>query len=320
MGGGLIQNTPPIPGLVTGNPQKDFNSQLTELLQYANANSAEAVARGGVNLATLKTATSPTQAAQWWGEFEGPLVPGSDVRAGVATSVYNAVGSYTPGSQYTQPANSGPGATGAGATSATAILDSFPLGILNPLNIPSEVGNAIGGAAGSAAAGIGSGIESAILGIFGNIMKSLGFTSGKDFLIRISLIIMGVIILIIGIKSLANGTGSFTSGGSGSSRNSDSSSSDDGDLFSSLSDDDDSHSDKTASSASGNSSSGGGNLAGRSRPSSAANRSRQTPTRQTPTRRSAVGTSSVKSGATKATKYGPEKAIGKKAVETAALA
>lgn len=216
--GGLIQNTPAIPGLVTGNAQQDFDNQLTNLLQYANANSAEAVARGGVNLATFKQASNPTQAAEWWGEFEGPLVPGSDVRANVANSVYNAVGTYTPGTQYTQPANSGLSATGGNSGGGTtAILDSLPGGAFDPLNWPSYAGRAVGGAAGAAAAGIGTGIESAVTGLFGNIMKSLGFTSGKDFLIRISLILMGAIILIIGIKSLANSSGTLANSGAGNS-------------------------------------------------------------------------------------------------------
>jgi hypothetical protein len=108
------------------------------------------------------------------------------------------------------------GGTGGSTGSATGILDSFPGGALDPLNWPSEVGNA-GTAAGNAisgeiTSGIGSGIESAITGVFGNIMQNLGFKSGKDFLIRISLIIMGAIILIIGIKSLANSGSSALSG------------------------------------------------------------------------------------------------------------
>lgn len=95
-GAGLIGWTPPssaspISDIVTGNDQQDFDNQLTDLLTYANSNSAEAVSRGGVDLATLKAATSPQQAATWWSEFEGPANPGSDVRSGEVTTIYNAL-------------------------------------------------------------------------------------------------------------------------------------------------------------------------------------------------------------------------------------
>jgi hypothetical protein len=103
-GAGLIGNTPPYPGEVTGNAQKDFDSQLNNLIQYADSNSAEAVARGGVNLATLKNATNPTQAASWWSAFEGPLVPGSDIRTNVVNQVYQDLNGYKPSSGYVNTA------------------------------------------------------------------------------------------------------------------------------------------------------------------------------------------------------------------------
>lgn len=212
-GAGLIGNTPPYPNEVTGNAQADFDNELSNLLQYADSNSAEAVMRGGVDLATLKQATNPVQAAQWWSAFEGPLVPGSDVRSGVANTVYNDLNGFTPGSVYTQPNKGGvlTGAPGNSGSPATAILDSFPGGGFDPLNWPSEAGRAIGGAEGSVENAIGTGIESAIKGMFGSIMSSLGFKSGKDFLIRISLILLGVAILLIGIKGLVT-SGNSSSG------------------------------------------------------------------------------------------------------------
>lgn len=109
------------------------------------------------------------------------------------------------------------GGTSSGATAA-AILDDFPGGSFNPLNWPSEAGQAAGGAiAGQITAGIGNGIESAVEGIFGSIMTNLGFRSGKDFLIRAGLIIAGFIILVIGIKGFVSSGSSAFSGGAGGS-------------------------------------------------------------------------------------------------------
>lgn len=110
-GAGLIGWTPPSSAypnknIVTGNAQADFNAQLQDLLAYANNNSAEAVNRGGVNLQTLKSATDPVQAASWWSAFEGPLVPGSDIRTGVAQQIYSSLNGYQPNSGYTQPGGS----------------------------------------------------------------------------------------------------------------------------------------------------------------------------------------------------------------------
>jgi Phage tail lysozyme len=76
-------------GIGNNSPSVDFQNQAQALLSYANANSSDAVNRGGVDLATLKTATSPTQAGTWWSAFEGPLNPGSDVRNSVATQIFN---------------------------------------------------------------------------------------------------------------------------------------------------------------------------------------------------------------------------------------
>jgi hypothetical protein len=123
-GAGLIGWTPPSSAsphsnIVTGNRQQDFDNQLDDLLAYANSNSSEAVARGGVNLSTLKGATDPTQAASWWSAFEGPLVPGSDVRGGVATQVFNALSGYTPNGGYTQPAAGGAGGSQSATTTAS---------------------------------------------------------------------------------------------------------------------------------------------------------------------------------------------------------
>jgi hypothetical protein len=187
-GNGLIGWTPPLSGAVTGNDQKDFNTQLTALLQYANSNSAEAVARGGVDLSQLKDATSPTQAATWWSAFEGPLNPGSDVRDGVANSIYGALSSYTPGGAYTQPNVGSP---------ATGTLASF-----NPLS-PSSYIPAI-------ESGLLSGVKTAGSDLGDGLLSSFGFASWKDAAIRVSLILAGVVVLIIGIKHFAGGGGAVT--------------------------------------------------------------------------------------------------------------
>jgi hypothetical protein len=130
-GAGLIGWTPPssafpVQNIVTGNWQQDYDNQLRDLLAYAEANSPEAIARGGVDLNTLKRATDPQQAAIWWSKFEGPLVPGSDIRAGVASSVYGALAGYQPNSGWSQgPVNYQQG--GGGTTQQAQLTGWNPL-------------------------------------------------------------------------------------------------------------------------------------------------------------------------------------------------
>jgi hypothetical protein len=114
-GNGLIGWTPPLPGIVTGNAQADFDKQLTDLLAYAEANSGAAQARGGVSLAQLKQATNPITAGQWWSAFEGPATPGSDERQATAQQIYNELAGYTPNSGWTQGGQSAaPSSTSSG--------------------------------------------------------------------------------------------------------------------------------------------------------------------------------------------------------------
>jgi hypothetical protein len=85
--GGIIGWTPessakPIYPIVTGNASKDLQSQLTDLLTY---NKIWAQYIPGLN-----AQTDPVAAADYYSEnFERPAVKDSDVRASVATSVYN---------------------------------------------------------------------------------------------------------------------------------------------------------------------------------------------------------------------------------------
>lgn len=139
-GRGLIQWSYPAypspdPNIMTGNVQKDWQAQLTDLLTYANTNSAEAVRRGGVDLATLKKATNPQQAAQWWSAFEGPLVAGSDIRSGTVSQVYAALGgkggSYTPVQLTSTQPNTGTG-------TSTGTSGGSGGGISNPLDFQSD--------------------------------------------------------------------------------------------------------------------------------------------------------------------------------------
>jgi hypothetical protein len=83
-GGGLIQWTPyqqyGIP--ITGHASADLEAQLPLIIAYNNAQ--------GPNLvAMLNQIADPVQAADFYSQyFERPAVANSDVRAGVATSVY----------------------------------------------------------------------------------------------------------------------------------------------------------------------------------------------------------------------------------------
>ena len=97
---GLIQWTPgskaaPIQPIMTGNPQADFNAQLTDILHYNNTN-------GPVR--TLKNLSGdPVAASQYYSQnFERPAVTNSDVRANVANSIYQQLGGYKADASYTQ--------------------------------------------------------------------------------------------------------------------------------------------------------------------------------------------------------------------------
>jgi hypothetical protein len=183
-GAGLIAWTPPSSAspdsnILTGNAQQDFDTQLTDLLAYANSNSAEAVARGGVDLSTLKAASSPVQAASWWSAFEGPLVPGSDIRTGVVNSIYSDLNGYSPN---------------AGYTNTNAQLDS------------------------SLTAGTGSGDCVGItLPVIGCVGLSTGglFSDVEQILERAGLFILGGIFVIMGLYILVKDTGNGSSGSSG---------------------------------------------------------------------------------------------------------
>jgi hypothetical protein len=185
-GAGLIGWTPPSSAsphsnIVTGNAQQDFDNQLDDLLAYANSNSSEAVARGGVNLSTLKGATDPTQAASWWSAFEGPLVPGSDVRGSVATDVYNALSGYSPNTGYTQPAAGGAqttASTGSSSSGGTQCVGVTLFGHCFGATIPS------------------------ISALEGDVM---------NWLERAGLFILGGVFLIMGLYIMVKDTGSAKS-------------------------------------------------------------------------------------------------------------
>lgn len=83
---GLIQwtgsNESMVPAL-TGNPTTDLDNQLPAILKYNDA-------QGASLIAMLNQITDPVQAADFYSEhFERPLIPDSDVRAGVAQDIYN---------------------------------------------------------------------------------------------------------------------------------------------------------------------------------------------------------------------------------------
>lgn len=185
-GAGLIGWTPPdsagpIRPIVTGNRTPDWQHQLTDLLAYADANSQEAINRGGVDLATFKRATDPLQAARWWSEFEGPLVPGSDIRNEVVQQVFTDLATYTPNGNWTQPAGAfqgsssqGGGAQNATLTSATTCAGVTVFGHCIGVQVPS------------------------LSGIMADI---------TDWLERLGLFILGGIFVIMGLYIMVRDTG-----------------------------------------------------------------------------------------------------------------
>ncbi len=89
-GWGLIGWTPQTPGeyqnlYPTGNASADLGKQMAAILTYNNANG---------NVAALNAIHDPVQAADYYSQtFERPLVTDSDVRANVATAIFQALGS-----------------------------------------------------------------------------------------------------------------------------------------------------------------------------------------------------------------------------------
>jgi hypothetical protein len=87
-GAGLIQWTPQSSisgygGTWGGNPQADFSNQLGAIIRYNAANG---------NVAGLNANTDPVAAADYYSQnFERPAVLDSDVRAGTAIAVYDAL-------------------------------------------------------------------------------------------------------------------------------------------------------------------------------------------------------------------------------------
>lgn len=111
-GMGLIQWTPaskaaPKQPIFSGDPQSDFDSQLTDILYYNNTN-------GPVH--ELKNYSgSPVEAADFYSQqFERPLVTDSDVRSSVANDIYARLEGYKPDSAYTEYGAGGGGGSGGG--------------------------------------------------------------------------------------------------------------------------------------------------------------------------------------------------------------
>jgi WXG100 family type VII secretion target len=94
-GCGLIGWTPPssleqyggtcaAAGIGNNSPSVDLANQMRAIVNYNNANG---------NVAALNSISNPVQAADYYSQnFERPLVTDSDVRANVATAVFNALG------------------------------------------------------------------------------------------------------------------------------------------------------------------------------------------------------------------------------------
>ena len=195
-GAGLIGWTPPSsakPTPLTYGPNPGtWDDQLIDLLTYANDNSAEAVNRGGVDLATLKKATSPTQAATWWSAFEGPLNPGSDIRDSVVNQVYSNVKNYKANSAYTTAVG--------GSTTATSTPASNPAASeaseLSPSTL-SAFGTSVANQL-APATGLFHGIATVLDYIFSM------FGQGQAW--RIAFTIGFIVILLLSVKFFLNGS------------------------------------------------------------------------------------------------------------------
>lgn len=88
------------------------------------------------------------------------------------------------------PLNTKAGGTDPGNVTTTA--DTQAAGIPNPLNIPGDIGNAVTGALG---------------GLIQGILKAFGVPDFKDLFQRLALILLGVALILVGIKVLSSGGG-----------------------------------------------------------------------------------------------------------------
>lgn len=193
-GAGLLGWTPPSaakPTPLTYGPNPGtWDAQLIDMLTYANDNSAEAVARGGVDLASLKKATSPTQAAEWWTAFEGPLVPGSDIRNGVVNQVYSQVKNFKPNSAYTTAiGGAGTSAAAAAGLADTAAAISKPAPY-SALGVPSVLGQV---------SGLSRDVATGLDYIFGMFGKGQGW--------RIAFFVIFAIFALLAVGTFTKGAG-----------------------------------------------------------------------------------------------------------------
>jgi hypothetical protein len=211
-GAGLIGWTPPSSAgpdkpIVTGNPSTDWEHQLTDLLAYADANSQEAINRGGVNLDSLKKATNPNQAATWWSMFEGPAVPGSDIRNSVVGNVYKALGG-NPGDYTASSPQSGTSSSGGQQATDTGFTGNPLSWLTAPVKGAEWAGSHIYGATVGPVVNEASGLAGIVSGISG-LTTAISQASSiflelfqPQLWLRVGAFIVGVIALIMGFKFL----------------------------------------------------------------------------------------------------------------------
>lgn len=183
-GAGLIQ--------ILGDPGGSLDSELQKTMDYIRANGSVA----DINA----NSPNPSSAALYFStkyERPDPAAANNANREQSAIDVANAAASGK------WPASSG--ITSGGTQTATLL--GFPGGPFDPLNWPGELGGAEQNAIGSAASSIGSGITSAIVALFEKALQSLGIPSFKDLLIRGSLILLGLIIIILGLREFISSGG-----------------------------------------------------------------------------------------------------------------
>lgn len=185
---GMIQwnaaSYPNAGSLVTGNSTRDLANQVNFLLHNT--------AGTGQGL----QGSSAAQVAGNWANFveicQG-CTPGGAQNVQRQQNATNILGQIQSGNW----GAGGPGVSGSGGTNATTAG-------FNPFNPFNLFGNPLSSLGSDVASGISQGLIGAFVGTTNAFLQKLGIDGWKDFFIRLSLILLGATILIIGLTHLTD--------------------------------------------------------------------------------------------------------------------
>jgi len=207
-GAGLIGWTPPgkaapINPIVSGDPQSDFNAQLTDLLHYNNTSGPTRTLKG--------LSGDPAAAADYYSQnFERPAVTDSDVRASVAQSIYSQLGGYKADAGFTQySGGADSGSSGSGSSGSGGGLGGWVSSVWTGLKLgfDTSAGEAGSPAGGLAAVANVSDTAQALVGLtapFVKIADAVDWFMQPSHWMRIFCGIGGTVILGLGVWNISH--------------------------------------------------------------------------------------------------------------------